>query len=85
MSGNTALVVDEPELPSAEPLPVEVLEVLEVLDEPSPVEVDSPELMSLGRVVTAGVVKPVEVASEVSPHATRTKAARIGVRIALRA
>jgi len=47
MSGSEVPVVDdEPVLPSALPL-----DVLEVPDDPSPVEVDSPELVSLGRVV----------------------------------
>jgi hypothetical protein len=58
MSGNVAPVVDdEPELPSAEPLPVELLEVLVELP---PVEVDSPAPVSSGRVVVPGVAKPVE-------------------------
>ena len=52
-----AFVVDEPELPSAEALPVELLEVP---DELPAVEVDSPELVSLCTVVTAGVVNPVD-------------------------
>jgi len=56
ISGNEAPVVDdEPVLPSAELLPVELL-VLEVLDEPPLVEVESPALVSSGRVAMPGVV-----------------------------
>lgn len=72
-TGGAAVELSEP----ASPELVEV-EVLDVLDEPSPVEVDP---VPAGRVVTA-VEKPVEVASEASPQAAKTKAARIGVRIA---
>jgi hypothetical protein len=57
MSGNMASVVEVPEL-SAESLSDE----LPVLDEPSLVELEPPELDSSGRVVTPGVVKLVEVA-----------------------
>ena len=59
MSGKTAAPeVEEPELPFAEPLPVELLEV-EVLDELLDDVLASPELESAGRVATSGVVKPV--------------------------
>lgn len=60
MSGNTASVVEVLELASADPLPVELPEVV---DEPPLVEVDSPEVVSGGRVVVAGVVKPDDAAS----------------------
>jgi hypothetical protein len=56
MSGNRSSVVDVPALS-------ELLDELpDVLDEPSLVELDPPELDSSGRVVTPGVVKLVEVA-----------------------
>ena len=77
MSGIAAFVVDEePALPSAEPPPVELLEVLVEL---LPVEeLDSPELVSAGRVVTPGVVKPEDEVPE-SLHAAnpRSSAARV--------
>lgn len=57
MSGNAVSVVELPELPSTDPPPVELLEVV---DELPLVEVDSPELVSAGKVVTPGVVKLVE-------------------------
>lgn len=50
MSGNAASVVEVLELPSPEPLPVEVLE------EPPVVELAPAELVSSGREVTPGVV-----------------------------
>lgn len=57
MSGNAVLVVELPELLSTDPPPVELFEVV---DELPLVEVDSPELVSAGKVVTPGVVKLVE-------------------------
>ena len=77
ISGSEVPVVDdEPVLPSALPL-----DVLEVPDDPSPVEVDSPELVSLGRVVTPGVVKPVddwEEPLQASPRRPTATAKRAG-------
>jgi hypothetical protein len=57
MSGNAASVVEVPELPSAEPLPVEVLET------PPVVELASPELVSPGSDITPGVVVKLVVAA----------------------
>ena len=72
MSGNAASVVEVPALPSAETLPGELPEVLEELPL---VEVDPPELVSSGRVVTLGVVVKLVVVAPGPLQASPTREA----------